>query len=220
MADSIKVTINGEEKEVFLKDDFVAVSSKAEKLERDLEDTRMEVLTPQYEKFLKSLESGDPDPKKEKVVTPPNDDDFKGLTPKQIYEKALSDSQKLIDEKLSNKDKETKAQMDERSKREVASFAASHDDYDKYRPVMYGMSLDPKNSDLNINQLYEKAKEHVKSIQTGSTEEQKRRGSKTSSEKPGGDAQSFAKLKATSTEQISREALDEIKATLGEFPSV
>lgn len=217
MAESIKVQINGVEKEVFLKDDFIAVSSKAEKLEKDLEDTRMEVLTPQYEKFLKSLDSSEPEPKKKETIVP-TDDDFKGLTPKQIYDKAIADSQKLIDEKLSSKDKENKDQIAERSKREVAAFAAAHDDYDKYRPVMYGMSLDPKNADLNISQLYEKAKEHVKSIQTGSTDAQKKKSYSSSSEKPGGDRTSFDKLKSTSNEQIGRDALAEVKESLGEFP--
>lgn len=219
MADSIKVTIDGQEKEVFLKDDFLSISSKAEKLERDLEDTRMEVLTPQYEKFLKSLDSNEPEVKKVINQTTQNDDDFKGLTPKQIYDKAMFDAQKLIDDKLMSKDKETKAEQNERSKREVAAFASTHSDYDQYRPVMYGMSLDPKNSDLNISQLYEKAKEHVKSIQSGSSDDQKRKSSRTSSEKPGGDSTSFAKLKSTSNEQISRDALDEMKSTMGDLPS-
>ena len=56
MADSIKVTIDGKEQEVFLKDDVVQ-KSDFEKVQRELEDVRMEVLTPQYDDFLKAQEA-------------------------------------------------------------------------------------------------------------------------------------------------------------------
>lgn len=219
MTEPIKVTIDGVEKEVFLKDDFIAAQSKLDATQRELEDTRMEVLTPQYEAFLKSQESGNETEAKKEVKKEVTDDEFKGMTSKQIYDKALADAEKKIDEKLSKRENETKAEQDARSKREVIAFKEKTPDYDLYRPVMYGMSLDPKNSDLNINQLYEKAKEHVKSIQTGSTDDQKNKSRKSSSEKPGNDNTAFDKLKKTSNEQIGRDALDEIKQSLGDFPS-
>lgn len=217
MSDPIKVTIDGKEQEVFLKDDVLATQSKLEKVERELEDTRMEVLTPQYDAFLKSLDA--PEHKKEEKKEIPNEDEFKGLTPKQIYEKALADAEKKIDAKLSDREKKQQDSEAAKTKAEVAKFAARTPDYDQYRATMYGMSLDPKNSDLTIDEIYIKAKEHVKSIQTGSTDSQKKKGSKTGSEKPGGDNEAFALLKKTSNEKIASDALDEIKSSLGPIPA-
>lgn len=218
MAEPIKVTIDGKETEVFLKDDVVAIQSTLEKTQRDLEDTRMEVLTPQYDEFLKSLDK----PKEEKkVITKEetsSDDEFKNLTPKQMYERIKSEVTKEFEGKLTAKEKEQHDKEADNTKKVVASFAARTPDYDQYRPVMYGMSLDPKNADLTIDELYTKAKLHVKSIQTGSTDEQRKKSSRTSTEKPGNDNESFTKLKSTSNEKIAADALEEVKASLGPIP--
>lgn len=218
MVEPIKVTIDGKEQEVVLKNDYLEAQSKLEKTERDLEDTRLEVLTPQYDAFLKSLDA--PDKKEDKKVDKQSitDDDFKGLTSKQIYDKALADAEKKIDEKLNERERKNQESQSEKTKAEVAKFVAKTPDYDQYRPVMYGMSLDPKNADLTISEIYDKAKAHVKSIQTGSTDDQKTKSRKSSSEKPGGDNESFALLKKTSNEKIAQDALEEIKSELGPIP--
>lgn len=217
MSDPIKVTIDGKEQEVYLKDDVV-VKSDFEKIQRELEDTRMEVLTPQYDAFLKSLDQKPEDKKIEKKEETSNEDEFKGLTPKQIYEKIKSEVTKDVEGKLTAKEKEQQTRETENTKKVVASFAARTPDYDQYRPVMYGMSLDPKNADLTIDELYKKAKEHVKSIQSGSTEDQKRKSGKSSNEKPGNDNESFEKLKKTSNEKIAQDSLEEVKSSLGPIP--
>jgi hypothetical protein len=217
MSDPIKVTIDGKEQEVVLKTDFDSTQSKLEKTERDLEDTRMEVLTPQYDAFLKSLDQKE-EKKEVKEEKTPSEDEFKNLTPKQIYDRALADVEKKLDAKLSAKDKELQDKEADNTKKTVAAFASRTPDYDVYRPVMYGMSLDPKNADLTIDQLYDKAKAHVKSIQSGSTEKEKEKSRKSHNERPGNDNESFAKLKATSNEKIAQDSLDQLKAELGPIP--
>lgn len=215
MSDPIKVIIDGKEQEVFLKDDVV-LKSDYEKTQRELEDVRMEVLTPQYDEFLKSL---DTTPVKKNVVKEEvNEDEFKGLTPKQIYEKALAAAEAKIEEKLSAREGESAAQEAARVKREIAAFAKTHADYETYRKIMHGFALDPAYADMNINQLYEAAKDYVKTVQTGSTDAQKEKSRQSSGMKPGNDSESFIKLKATSNEQIGRDALEETKAALGPIP--
>ena len=226
MADSIKVTIDGKEQEVFLKDDVVQ-KSDFEKVQRELEDVRMEVLTPQYDDFLKAQEAvsktGGKTPDQlaaEKLAAEKSaEDTFKGMTSKQIYDKAVADMEARLDAKLAKKEGETAAEESARVKREVAAFAKTHTDYETYRKIMHGFALDPSYADMNINQLYDEAKKYVKSIQAGSTEEQKIKSRKASNERPGGDSESFAKLKTTSNEQIAREALEETQAALGPIPA-
>ena len=46
----------GDDQETIPKADFDKLKADNERLEKDLEDTRMEVLTPEYQKFLDNLE--------------------------------------------------------------------------------------------------------------------------------------------------------------------
>jgi hypothetical protein len=225
MADSIKVTIDGKEQEVFLAGDVVS-KEEHEKIQRELEDVRMEVLTPQYDEFLKAQEAGSKTGGKsaeqiasDKAAADKSAEDmFKGMTPKQIYDKAMADAEARIDAKLASKDGETAAQESARVKREVTAFAKAHADYETYRKIMHGFALDPQYADMNIQQLYDAAKDYVKGVQAGSTPEQKKKSASSQNMKPGGDSESFSKLKSTSNEQLAQEALDETKEALGPIP--
>lgn len=226
MGDSIKVTVNGEEKEVYLKDDFDAVNQKLGTTQKELEDTRMEVLTPEYSAYLDSLEKGGGDKgekketEKKKESAEGEEDEFKNLTPKQIYERAKKDALSEVETRLNKKDEERKRESELQTKQEIASFAKEHDDYETFRPVMYGLSTDPKNKNATLSQLYDMAKKHVENIKTGkSTEKEKERQGKTRSEKPGGNAESYEQLKKMSSEQIAQKSLDEVKESLGPIPS-
>ncbi len=42
--------------------------------------------------------------------------------------------------------------------KEIQEFAKTHKDYEKYRPEMYKISLEPGNEDLSLQELYDKAK--------------------------------------------------------------
>ena len=43
--------------------------------------------------------------------------------------------------------------------KEVEEFARTHKDFEKYRPEMYKISLEPENENLSLQELYDKAKE-------------------------------------------------------------
>ncbi|MEW5897427.1 MAG: hypothetical protein AB1668_07060 [Nanoarchaeota archaeon] len=57
--------------------------------------------------------------------------------------------------KDSEADKETK-------KKEIAVFANKHKDFEQVRPIMYELSLDPKNASLSLQELYDLAKKRTK----------------------------------------------------------
>src|SRR3990167_11234534 len=60
----------GDEQDTVSKADFEKLQADKDRLEKDLEDTRMEVLTPEYQKFLDSLEKGGEEKDKDKDKTP------------------------------------------------------------------------------------------------------------------------------------------------------
>lgn len=191
-----------------------------EKLEKDLEDTRMEVLSPEYTKFLESLnKSEDKEKEKTKEKAAGEDDEFSKLTPKQLFERAKKELREENEQALSKKEKDAQEEAKARNAREIAKFAKEHDDFETYRPIMYGLSKDPKNSDMNLTELYSAAKKHVETIKTGSSEAQKEKSRRSTNERPGSDTSSFEKLKKMSTADINREAFDEVRSQLGPIPS-
>ena len=57
------------------------------------------------------------------------------------------------------KDPEADWFIDLEIKKEVEEFAKTHNDFEKYSPEMYKISLEPGNEDLSLQELYDKAKE-------------------------------------------------------------
>jgi len=46
--------------------------------------------------------------------------------------------------------------------KEVEEFASQHEDFEELQPIMYEISLDLKNKDLTLQELYDKAKERAR----------------------------------------------------------
>ncbi|HEY6436140.1 MAG TPA: hypothetical protein VIY47_06095 [Ignavibacteriaceae bacterium] len=206
----------GVEHELYSKEEYTAASEKASKLEKEVEDVRMEVLTPQYTAFLDSYNKGQSEGSNKSKEPPPGDEiDFEKLTKKQIFEMAKKAAVDEVNGTLTKKQQETQVERDKKHQKTIIEFAKQHEDFEKFRPTMYGLSLKEENQDLTISQLYTKAKEHVASLNGEFIKDKKR----TSNERPIGDSQSFEKYKKMDAEAIGREALEEIKAQFGSIPS-
>lgn len=209
-------------KDTVPKAEFDTIKAEFDKKNQELEDMRMEVFSPEYMEFLDARDKGKggaKEPAKEtgKETT---DDDFKGLTSKQIFEKAREAALADLEAKIDAAKNSAVETVDKATKqREVAAFARSHADYDVFRPIMYGLSLDPKNKDLSLQELYDASKNYV-TRHAGPSEEEKKRQAQMSTEKPGGDNQSFEKYKKMSAEDTAKESLSEVKDKLGPIPSV
>jgi hypothetical protein len=218
-----ETTPKGDEQENVPKADFDKLKADNERLEKDLEDTRMEVLTPAYQKFLDDLEKGgdkkeddEPSPEDKKA----SDDEFEKLSKKELFDRAVKQAELNIRGELSKKEENQKKESSVKTQREIAAFAKENPDYETFRPIMYGLSLDPKNADLSIAQLYAKSKEHVKRLGGGVDEKEKKRINKSSNEKPGGDSHSLEKLKSMSNDDIAREAVAEMEAAGISFDNI
>jgi len=223
MGDPIAGQTNGDQgKDTVSKADFDAKTSELTKAQQELDDMRLEVFSPEYMAFLDAKDSRGAEKSREadKGKVELSDDDLKGLTPRQLMEKAKelakeelrADIAAAKNDAVSTVGKETRA-------REVASFARSHEDFETYRPIMYGISLDHKNKDLSLQELYEASKAHVARIHTEPSAEEKARQARLASEKPGGDSQSFEKYRKMTAEDTAKESLQEVKDKLGPIPT-
>ena len=211
-------------KETVSKVDYDAKLGELTKAQQDLEDMRLEVFSPDYMAFLDEKDKGkgvDKDKVEDKGKTGLSDDDLKNLTPRQLMDKAkeLAKSELKADIEAAKNDAVSTVGKETRA-REVASFSRSHEDFETYRPIMYGISLDPKNKDLSLQELYDASKAHVARIHTEPSKEEKERQARMSTEKPGGDNQSFEKYKKMSPEETAKESLQETKDKLGPIPSI
>lgn len=206
---------NGDKGDQVSKADLDAALADNAKMKQDLEDMRLEVFSPDYMAFL---DNKDKAPAK-KDDAPPKDEDLSKLTPKELIAKAKEEAKKELREEFEKAQKDTLSSVTkEQRQHEVAAFARTHPEYDKYRPVMYGLSLDPKNKDLSLQELYDASIAYIKRSAEPS-EEEKNRQKKLSTEKPGGDNESFEKYKKMSPEATAKEALTEVKEKLGPIPS-
>jgi len=189
------------------------VVGELSKLKQDLEDVRMEVLTPDYLNYLDNKDKKD-DKKVEQSNS--NEVDFEKLTPRQAYELAKKEAREMVDEIKKNQEEDVKSA----SRRDVAIFARSHDDYSTYRPIMYGLSTDPKNKDCTLQELYDMAKEHVSRIHTSATESDKAKSRHAEGEKPNTGSGSFKKSKTYTPALAAEEAWDEVVGGNGLPPAV
>ncbi len=198
--------------------DLDAKVAELDKTKQELEDMRLEVFSPDYMAFLDSKDKGGdkkPDDK------PPVDEDLTKLTPKQLYDRAKEDAKKelKVDIDKARDDAVTTVGKEQRQ-RDVAAFSRTHEDFETYRPIMYGLSLDPKNKDLTLAELYDKSKEHVARIHTTPSPEEKARQQKLVTEKPGGSSESLEKYQKMTPEEIGKESLEEVKKELGPIPKI
>ena len=212
--DQNKDTNKGDENMVS-KADLDEALARSVKLEKDLEDVRMEVLTPEYQKYLDTTDGSDDDKKLENEEKKIPDDSFEKMTKKEIFDLAVQTAKDSMQGTISKRDEDAKSATIARNKRDVAAFAAAHDDFQIFRPIMYGLSLDPKNADMNLTELYKAAKTHVASIHKEPSEADKKKSRSSTNEKPGGDSSSLEKLKTMTNEEIANEAFDEVEEKLG-----
>lgn len=188
-----------------------------EKVLGELEELRNEVLSPEYLEFLAAKDKPKDTPP---AKTGGDVEVIPGLTAAQVDAMSKADIVRHM-AKL-NKEEAEKAALKVRDeltsgerenvRKEIAAFARTHADFEKYRPAMHGLSLDPKNADLTLDELYAKAKEIYPS---GPTKEEKERAAKLRGEKPGGANDSYDRLKKLTPDEAAREALKETKEAMG-----
>jgi len=217
MADNIEVKEgdNKDNENMVSKADLDAAVERASKAERDLEDMRMEVVSPDYIEFLDSKEKATLQKKdnveKDEIIT---DEKLEKMTKKEILEhaKKLVDGVKReVNESLVDRDRKARDLA-------VARFSETKDDFEVYRPVMYGLSTDPKHSGKSLEQLYALAKQHVSGIHAKVSEKEKAEQVAAGGEKPGGGSESWEADKKLTSEQAAQAAAAEVKAKLGPIP--
>lgn len=209
------------------KDEGKVDKAAYDKLSSEFEDLRLEVMSPEYLEFLDAKEKGGGkvDPKSEDSAK--KVDLAEGLSDDQIEKMSKKELMNMLTGKMTAAIKEAKDdainQFTRNSKadteREVAAFARKHEDYNTYRPIMYGISLDPKNKNLTLQELYEKAKEHVKTLPRDDDETTKVRKKSMAGEKPGGSSESFEELRKLDADSATRKAVAEVEEQLGPLPS-
>ena len=201
------------------KEDFTSLQEKYNDATSKLDDMRLEVMSQDYIDFINSKDTGAPGKEEKKEVDTGKgkeggDDDFEKMSKADLVAHIKNEMKSAVNslqETFQSKDKEN-------AKVEVQRFARLHDDFSTYRPIMYGISLDPKNKDLTLSELYDKSKEHVKRIHTAPSDEDKSKSRNSSNEKPGGASGSFDSSKKYSAEEAAKEAMDEVEQELGPIP--
>ena len=174
----------------------------------------MEVFTPEHTAFLE----GGKKEVKPATDTTISDDQFEKMSKKDLFQKAKEEAIKEFKAEL-DKDREAReTESKTQVQREISAFARTHDDFEKFRPIMYGISLDPKYADATLQELYDASKEHIKRIHTEPNEEEKARQAKLKGEKPGGASESLEELKKLSPDEAAKSALGEVKKELGPLP--
>ena len=83
---------------------------------------------------------------------------------------------------------------------------------------MYGLSIDPKNANLSLQEIYDKAKSYVTWVNDQTSTKEKERKNSMAGEKPGADSASFQRLKKLSADDAAKEAAKETIEKLGPLP--
>ena len=188
------------------KGDLEKANVRIQELEKSGEDMRMEVMTPEYLEFLDKKDKGGPT---EPSLPATTDDEFEKMSKKDVYEKARKDLSADFDEKLNKVKSDWETSSKASTQMEVDQFARTHADFNKVRPMMYGLSLDKTNSKLSLNELYEMAKSEIKTLANEPTDDEKDIQRKMGGEKPTGGSKSFDKDKKYTAESAANEAWDE-----------
>ena len=191
------------------KADYEKVVGDQDKLKQDLEDMRLEIMTPEYLEFLQNKGK-----KAEPPAAKPGDEpDFSKMTPKEIYAKAKSDAEAASKADIAALRDEFTSNSKDSIQKEIAAFGRTHEDFEKYRPLMHGLSQDPKNKDLTLEELYNKSKEHAKGF--GPTAEEIEKARRARGEKPGGSSGSHSKDKKYTPDSAAQEAWEEVVGSEG-----
>lgn len=207
------------------KADFDALQSKYDSLSQEHEILRAEIFTPEYIKFASG--GGDIDDEKDKGKDADKDKGNKGgeedkdgdIDLSKMTRKELID---LIENKSNEKAAAVRKEIADRdmenSRNEVKAFAATHADFDKLRPIMYGLSIDPKHKNASLDTLYNEAKKIIEAEASALVEAKSKKSRGFMNERPGGNSGSHEKDKNLSADEAAWSALDEVKSTLGDIP--
>ena len=208
------------DKDIVSKADHDALVANNAKLTKDLEEMRMEVLSPDYMTYLsnKGTKKEETEEKAKAKETELTEEALGKLSPKELLALAEKNAKTALQGEMDKLRAETATDSRARSKREIAAFASTHDDFEEYRPIMHGFSLDPKHSHKPLATLYKEAKEYAARFRAVPTEEEKKKQKGMSTEKPGGGSESYADLRKLSTADATAKALDEVKKELGPIP--
>ena len=176
-------------------------------LKQQLDDMRLEIMTPEYIAFLESAGT-----KKEEKREPAKQDDstvdYSKLTTEQIVKLATEKARAESAEEVKRLRDEFSSRDNDAVKKEIASFARVTPDYERFRPLMYGLARDPKNADLSLKELYDKAKDYVKGF--GPSDDDKSKSRRSSNERPGGGSNSVIKEKKYTADEAAEEAWNEV----------
>ena len=143
------------------------------------------------------------------------------LSKKDLLKLAKDEALKELKASLNEEKTTAQKERDKEVAEEVKAFAKSHEDFDTYRPIMYGLSLDPKYKKASLDELYKQAKEHVKRIHTEPSDEEKKKSkSAGSGHKPDGHSSSYDKDKKMSAREAAESAWEEVEKELGPIPSM
>jgi len=209
---------NENQGETVSKTDFDNVSGERDKLTKDLDDVRAEVFTPEYMAFL---DGKDKTPKvedkpKEESIT---DDQFEKMSKKDILALATKNAVEAINKTLVADKTTQKIESDAAVAREIAVFAKTHTDYEKFRPAMYGISLKPEHKHKGLQALYDEAKVYAKSLQEEPTEAEKIKQRAMDGQKPENSSGTYAFDKKIDGDAAANEAAEETAEKLGTLPS-
>ncbi len=212
----------GGKEDLISKAEYEKVLADLEKTKADLEEMKAEVLSDEYLEFLEkgkpSDKSDDDDDDDRDKVSEIEDEHLEKLSKKEILELAVKKAKEELKADLDNVKMTVEEKEQEERRLEVERFRRTHSDFEQYRPIMYGLSTDPKNANLSLQELYEKAKEHVKGIHAEVSESEKEKQRKLAAEKPGGSSESFEELKKLSAEEATVKAVEEVESKLGPLP--
>ncbi len=127
----------GENKDMVSKADLDAAIASGDKTKQELEDMRMEIFSPDYLEFLNDKDKKPED--KDKDKKPLGDEDFEKLTKKELFEKAKAEAKSEAKAEYDGFRKDLDTERKTKTQREVSDFASTHEDFDTYRPIMYGL---------------------------------------------------------------------------------
>lgn len=199
------------------KTELDALQSKYDAQTKDLDEIRGEVLSDDYLSFLKSQgdDSKATEPSEIKV---PEDADLAKMSKKEIFDLALNAAKQSHTKEFEVFKQGFANDKKAATKLEVERFAAGHEDFVQFRPLMYGLSTDPKNENKSLQELYNMAKVYAKGL-PGTSDGQKAEQRKMWGEKPGEGSGAFDKTEIKSAVDATNDAVNEVMEKHGPLPS-
>lgn len=199
--------------ETVSKAEYDRILQENRQAKQELEDARSEVFSEEYLEWLKAKEDGagkkEEKPKEETPKGSPTDPSK--MTPQQLQEYIDASVAKGIKAHSADQEKRIASERKAETEKMISQFRKTHEDFDEYRPIMYGLSLDTDFKDASLQELYDAAKERVRKLGgVKPSKEHQERSRRSSGEKPGGSSSSIRRSgKSQSDEEAADEAWEE-----------